>query len=249
MDIPVVAPLRVNDKQLLNHAGFRFAVYPRRGGRAPELDNDDNLRWMGRFLARIHSLGRAKSFQYRPSLTVENFGWESREFLLQHAFIPSELRPSYESASNMLLRALDERFPKNSGGFIRLHGDCHPGNVLWTDHGPHFVDFDDARMGPPIQDVWMLLSGDREEMTHQFSVIMEGYSEFSVFDASTLHLIEVLRSLRMLHYSAWLARRWQDPAFPANFPWFNSPRYWEEHILSLKEQIAAVQEEPLFWYG
>jgi len=209
LEIPVVAPLTINDQQLHHYAGFRFAVYPRRGGRAPDLDNADNLRWMGRFLARIHSLGRAKPFQYRPDITVENFGWESQRFLLQHDFIPQELRSSYESASNMLLKALEQRFPAREGGYIRLHGDCHPGNVLWTEQGPHFVDFDDARMGPPIQDLWMLLSGDREEMERQFSWIMEGYSEFQLFDSSSLHLIEVLRSLRMIHYSAWLARRWR----------------------------------------
>ena len=248
LEIPVVAPLTINNRQLHEYAGFRFAVYPRRGGRAPDLDNSDNLRWMGRFLARIHSLGRAKPFQHRPRISVENFGRESQQYLLQHDFIPSELRASYESCSEMLLSALEQRFPAQSGGFIRLHGDCHPGNVLWTDHGPHFVDFDDARMGPPIQDLWMLLSGSREEMTKQFAFIMEGYNEFFHFDATSLHLIEVLRSLRMIHYSAWLARRWQDPAFPANFPWFNSNRYWEEHILSLKEQIAAVQEEPISWF-
>jgi len=249
LEIPVVAPLIINNAQLHQYAGFRFAVYPRRGGRAPDLDNADNLRWMGRFLARIHSLGRSKPFRHRPAFSVENFGRESQQYLLQHDFIPAELRPSYESATNMLLTALEQRFPPQQSGFIRLHGDCHPGNVLWTPQGPHFVDFDDARMGPPIQDLWMLMSGDREEMSKQFAWIMEGYSEFQSFDAGSLHLIEVLRSLRMIHYSAWLARRWEDPAFPANFPWFNSSRYWEEHILSIKEQIAAVQEEPLIWYG
>jgi len=245
LEIPVVAPLTINGAQLHEYAGFRFAVYPRRSGRAPELDNADNLRWMGRFLARIHSLGRAKPFLHRPSITVDNFGWESQQFLLQHRFIPNELIASYETTTKVLLTGLEQRMPKGEGGFIRLHGDCHPGNVLWTEQGPHFVDFDDARMGPPIQDLWMLLSGQREEMTQQFAWLMEGYQDFQLFDAGSLHLIEVLRSLRMIHYSAWLARRWEDPAFPNSFPWFNTNRYWEEHILSLKEQIAALEEEPI----
>jgi len=248
LEIPVVAPLTLQQAQLHQYGGFRFAVYPRRSGRAPELDNADNLRWMGRFLARIHSLGRAKPFQHRPTLTVEDFGWESQRYLLEQQFIPADLVASYETTSNQLLKALEQRFPPGEGGLIRLHGDCHPGNVLWTEQGPHFVDFDDARMGPPIQDLWMLLSGNREEMTQQFAWIMEGYADFQRFDATSLHLVEVLRSLRMIHYSAWLARRWEDPAFPANFPWFNSNRYWEEHILSLKEQIAALEEEPISWY-
>lgn len=247
LDIPVIAPLTINGQQLHHHAGFRFAVYPRRGGRTQDIDTPDNLRWMGRFLGRIHALGAARPFKHRPVLSLQHFAIDSIEYLQQSDFIPAELKPSYSATAEMLLRGLEQRYPKHTHGFIRLHGDCHPGNILWTDAGPHFVDFDDARMGPPIQDLWMLLSGNREDMTLQLAYLLEGYSEFYRFDPATLHLIEVLRSLRMIHYSAWLARRWSDPAFPANFPWFNSARYWEEHILSLKEQIAALEEEPLIW--
>ena len=251
LEIPVVAPLMLrqldseHEQSLHYYKGFRFAVYPRRGGHWPDLDKADNLRWIGRFLGRIHQVAGAKPFAFRPVIDIRNFGRESFEFVMASGFVPQDIRQSYESVVTHLLAQVEQIYPDDQRGFIRLHGDCHPGNILWTDSGPHFVDFDDARMGPAVQDLWMLLSGQRDEMSRQLTYILEGYNDFANFNNAEITLIEALRSLRMINYSAWLARRWSDPAFPRNFPWFNSPRYWEEHILALKEQMSAVQEEPL----
>ncbi|MFV2055787.1 MAG: serine/threonine protein kinase [Thiohalomonadales bacterium] len=253
LEIPVVAPEVFSDELLPSGRtlhywqGFRFAIYARHGGRWPELSNMDNLRWMGRFIGRIHAVGAVAQFSNRPTISVDEFGQDAYEYLMQSQFIPLELEKAYESVVKHILQQIKALYPLESAKFIRLHGDCHPGNILWTDSGPHFVDFDDARMGPAIQDLWMLLSGDREDMTRQIAAILEGYSEFATFDPIELNLIESLRSLRMINYSAWLARRWDDPAFPQNFPWFDSNRYWEDHILALKEQLSALQEQPISW--
>jgi len=255
VEIPVVAPLRDSaHNSLFRFGDFRFALYPRRGGRTPEFDNLDNLLWMGRFIGRIHALGAAKAFVHRPVLNIETFGWEPYRYLMTTDFIPESLRHAYSTLAEDVLKQVEQGF-KHAGSeegniaSIRLHGDCHPGNVLWTDEGPHFVDFDDARMGPSVQDLWMLLSGDRRQMTEQLDEVLSGYTEFREFNVRELHLIEPLRSLRMIHYSAWLARRWHDPTFPMHFPWFAEPRYWEEQILSLREQLAVMQEPPLSWMG
>lgn len=248
LEIPVVAPL-VDDQgnTLFEYRGFRFALYPRKGGDWPELGDSDTLRWMGRFMARIHLLGEAQPFASRPAIDVESWGDASVEFLRQGNFLPPELESSYFSVAADVLALTRQRFSETGNvQMLRLHGDCHPGNILWTPAGPHFVDFDDARNGPAIQDLWMLLSGDAYDQEAQISWILEGYREFRPFDMRELQLIEPLRALRMLHYSAWLARRWDDPAFPHNFPWFNSIRYWEEQVLSLREQQALLQEPPLF---
>jgi len=249
VEIPAVAPLRDHDGESLFHfEGFRFALYPRRGGRWPDLENLDNLVWMGRFLGRIHALGAAKDFAHRPTLDVESFGWESYRYLMTTDFIPRELREAYSTLAEDVLAQVEYGFERaGSVQKIRLHGDCHPGNILWTDAGPHFVDFDDARMGPAVQDIWMLLSGERSQQTAQVDEILAGYEEFMEFNPRELHLIEPLRTLRMIHYSAWLARRWSDPTFPLHFPWFGGPRYWEEQILALREQFAAMNEPPLQW--
>jgi Ser/Thr protein kinase RdoA (MazF antagonist) len=245
-EIPVVAPLSVDERTLFTHAGFRFAVFPRRGGRWPDLDNPENLLWLGRFLGRIHLVGAARPFRDRPALDVQAFGWDARRYLLEGALVPRDLVPAYESVSNDVLQRVESGLASaGSVTNIRLHGDCHPGNVLWTDGGPHFVDLDDCRTGPSVQDLWMLISGDRAERGAQLSEIVEGYGEFRDFDSRELRLIEPLRALRMVHYAAWLARRWTDPAFPRAFPWFDNPRYWEEHILALREQMAALDELPL----
>jgi Ser/Thr protein kinase RdoA (MazF antagonist) len=246
-EIPVVAPLADGAGRTL-HAfeGFRFALYPRRPGRAPELDDPDTLTWMGRFIGRIHAVGAIRPFQHRPILTVENFGDEPFRYLTENGFIPEDLRAAYGSVVADVLQRVRAGFERAGGvAAIRLHGDCHPGNVLWTDDGPHFVDFDDCRMGPAVQDLWMLLSGDRPAMNAQLLDVLEGYREFHDFDRRELHLIEPLRTLRMIHYSAWLARRWGDPAFPASFPWFNTQRYWQDQILALREQAALLDESPL----
>jgi Ser/Thr protein kinase RdoA (MazF antagonist) len=245
-EIPVVAPLRIGETSLHVFEGFRFALFPRRGGRAPELDDPDVLEWIGRFIARMHARGAVTRFAHRPAIDIETFGERPVRYLLDSTFLPADLRESYEAAANAALAAVRDAYAHaGSVETIRLHGDCHASNILWTDDGPHFVDLDDARTGPAVQDLWMLLSGDRASMTRQFSDVLAGYEDFMDFDRRQLHLIEALRTLRILHYAGWLAQRWDDPAFPAAFPWFNSQRYWEEHILQIKEQIAAVQEQPI----
>lgn len=248
-EIPVVPPISDAQGESLHHfEGFRFALFTRRGGRWPDLDNPDNLVWMGRFIGRIHAVGSIRPFQHRPTLSVEHFGDESYRYVLEKGFIPPDLQLAYRSLAEDVLKQVRQCFTRTGNlNFIRLHGDCHPGNILWTNDGPHFVDFDDCRMGPPIQDLWMLLSGDRRDMTIQLADVLEGYTEFFDFNARELNLVEALRTLRMLHYSAWLARRWEDPAFKIAFPWFNTQRYWEEQILALREQAAMLDEPPLTW--
>lgn len=245
-ELPVVAPLAIGGQTLRQHAGFRFAVYPRRGGRAPEFDNLDTLEWMGRFIGRIHAVGALRPFEHRPTLDIASFGEAPRAFLLGGGWIPDDLLPAYESVSTQALEGVRHCFDQaGEVGALRLHGDCHAGNVLWTEAGPHFVDFDDSRMGPAVQDLWMLLSGERAEMTRQLGLVVAGYEEFHDFDPNELHLIEALRTLRLMHYSAWLAQRWDDPAFPMAFPWFNTQRYWQDRILELREQVALMQEPSL----
>jgi Ser/Thr protein kinase RdoA (MazF antagonist) len=247
-ELPVVAPL-VTGSSLLEHEGFRFALYPRRPGRTPELDNPDTLRWLGRFIARIHAVGSLRRFEHRPSIDVKTFGRDPLRYVLEHDFVPQELTATYRSVVEDVLGRVERAFDRaGSVRAIRLHGDCHSGNILWTDEGPHFVDLDDARMGPAVQDVWMWLSGDRQEMQLQFNSVMEGYREFHDFNPAELWLVEALRSLRLIHYSGWLAQRWDDPAFPQSFPFFNTQRYWQDQILALREQAAALDEEPLQLY-
>ena len=245
-EIPVVAPTLI-DGNTLHHAGeYRFAVYPRCGGRWPDLEDEENRKWMGRFIARIHMVGASSEFEHRRVIDPDQMGRGSAGFLIKNKWLPEHLAAGYEAIITLLLDRIDARFAEiGELNLIRLHGDCHPGNILWTDDGPHFVDLDDCVTGPAVQDLWMLLSGDREEMQIQLADVLEGYAQFANFDVRELLLIEPLRTLRMIHYAAWLARRWVDPAFPHSFPWFNETRYWEEHLLSLKEQAAALDEPPL----
>ncbi len=242
-EIPVVAPLADAGTTLHEHAGFRFAVYPKQRGRAPDLETEETLSWMGRFLGRIHAIGALRPFSCRRTLDVAAFGDEPSAFVLERRFIPAELEEAYRTLIAQLLAKIRSSFDH---GFplLRLHGDCHPGNVLW-DEGPNFVDLDDCCMGPAVQDLWMLLSGEREERERQVGWLLDGYFEFAELDPRELALIEPLRTLRMIHYAGWLARRWDDPAFPAAFPWFNTQRYWQDHILALREQAAALDEPPL----
>jgi len=245
-EIPVVPALRISGSTLHEYNGFRFSVFSRQGGRAPELDNRDTLEWMGRFIGRIHALGGLESYQHRPALDIQSFGVEPAEYLLAHDFIPAELLEVYRGVVALALDGVRRCFDRaGEVKTLRLHGDCHVGNVLWTDDGPHFVDFDDSRMGPAIQDLWMLLSGERAEQTRQFADLLAGYEAFCDFHPRELYLTEALRTLRLIHYSAWIARRWDDAAFPAAFPWFNTQRYWQDRILELREQIALMDEPPL----
>jgi len=240
-----VPPIEVDGRTLHRFDEFRFAIYARQGGRAPELEQRTTLEHLGRFIARMHTVGAARAFSHRPALTIESFGDESRAYLLDNDFIPDDLRPSWISIVDQALQAVRRAYAGRQVAMIRLHGDCHGGNVLWTDAGPHFVDFDDARTGPAVQDLWMLLSGDRRAMEAQLRILIEAYETFRAFDRRELALIEPLRTLRLLHYSAWLARRFNDPAFPIAFPWFNTQRYWQDRILELREQVALMDEPPL----
>lgn len=243
-EIPVVPPLKNADNvSLFEHAGFRFALFRRQGGRAPELDNEDNLRWLGRFLARIHAVGKIERYRHRPRLDIETFGRAPQRIVQASGMLADYLKQPYKVITDLLLQRVEVAFDMVQPlKLLRLHGDCHPGNILWTEHGPHFVDLDDSRMGPAVQDLWMLLNGEAEERERQLGWMLEGYREFSDFDPTELVLIEPLRSLRLIHYAGWLTSRWTDPAFPRNFPWFNTPRYWEEHIQTLQEQLARMDE-------
>lgn len=246
LEIPVVPPLQNAEGQTLFHfEGFRLALYPRQGGHAPELDQLDNLVVLGRFLGRIHAAGQQREFQYRPGVDVKTYALDSFHFLREQQFIPAELDPAYTSLCEDLIARVEQQFEAVDYSPIRLHGDCHPGNILWREDRPHFVDFDDARSGPAVQDLWMLLSGDREQQSLQMQKLLQGYDQFCDFNLAELQLVESLRTLRIMHYAAWLARRWDDPAFPMNFPWFNTQRYWSQHILELREQLAALNEPPL----
>jgi Ser/Thr protein kinase RdoA (MazF antagonist) len=252
-EVPAV-PARVIDGRTLHHVdGHRVALFDRRGGRAPNLDDGEVLEWIGRFIGRIHALGAQRRYAHRPALDIESFGTEPRAWLLAHDWVPADLLATYASVSQQALDGVRAAFER-TGDFatLRLHGDVHEGNVLWRDtqtsglkdFGPHFVDFDDSRMGPAVQDLWMLM-GAREQAPQRLKALLDGYEQFREFDDRELHLVEALRTLRLLHYSAWIARRWDDPAFPAAFPFFDTPRYWEARILELREQIAAMQEPPV----
>lgn len=245
-ELPVVGPTpQQNGDTLSRYNDFRFSLFPRKGGHAPELDNDNHIFILGRFLARLHNVGAITPFKARPTLDSQRFGHDAVAFVTEH-FVPSDLRTAYTSLTHDLLQAIDEKIASVGAiDNIRTHGDCHVGNVLWRDDNPHFIDLDDARMAPAIQDLWMLLSGDRESQTRQIAEIIEGYEEFRSFNPRELHLIEPLRTLRMMHFAAWIGRRWDDPAFPKAFPWFNSARYWGDEILNLRSQMAELNEPVL----
>lgn len=243
-ELPIIAPLERNGESLFNYEGFSFAVYPCRGGRIFEVDNLDQLEWMGRFVGRIHAVGAKQPFKHRPSITGEEFLLQARETIAESGFVSAGVQvPFFTILDQIIPMALEQYQPKTS---IRLHGDCHAGNILWRDEqGPHFVDLDDCRQGPAIQDLWMMLSGDRQQQLLQLDTMLMGYEEFFSFDSSELSLIESLRTMRVVNYMAWLCKRWSDPAFPHNFPWFNSEKYWEQQVLMLKEQHAALTQPPL----
>jgi len=255
-EVPAVAPLVLQGRSLHGFGPFAFSVSPRRGGRPPELDDTEVLEWIGRFLGRIHAVGARRKFETRPALDVQTFGRESRDWLLANDKIPLDVQTAWARRCDEALEmiagtALGPAAGAGAGAgagirMIRLHGDCHPGNILWTpDAGPHFVDLDDARTGPAVQDLWMLLSGDRTQRQRQLGALVDGYEQMREFDREELALIEPLRTLRLIHYSAWLARRWEDPIFPINFPWFGSSDYWQGQVQMLEEQLEAMQEPAL----
>jgi Ser/Thr protein kinase RdoA (MazF antagonist) len=245
-DIPVVPPLEISGATLKHAGPYRLAVFPCRGGRAPDLDNYELQTQLGRLIGRIHLEGETSSFKHRPRIDIDSYGVESIDFLLENDFIPEDNCDAYEGVAELVLDGVEACFERaGNTREIRLHGDFHPGNVLVDQDRLHIVDLDDCRHGPAIQDLWMFLSGDRFEQTPQLEALLEGYQSFRRFDPRELHLLEALRSLRIMHYAAWLARRWEDPAFKVAFPWFDSPRYWDDHVLALREQVALMQEPPL----
>ena len=246
-EVPVVPATVLDGRSLHAFSGFRFAVFPRRGGRAPELGDPATLEWIGRFIGRIHAVGAAKPFVERPALDPETFGRAPYDYLRSNDFLPPELLKTWSSVVEQALDGVARCYGRAGDlPLLRLHGDCHGGNVLWTPDGPHFVDFEDSRLGPAVQDLWMLLSGERQEMVRQMGDVLAGYEDFCEFHPRQLYLVEALRTLRLIHYSAWLASRWDDPAFPAAFPWFNTQRYWQDRILELREQVALMDEPPLW---
>ncbi|PCI61031.1 MAG: serine/threonine protein kinase [Gammaproteobacteria bacterium] len=242
-ELPLVAPLVINGHSLFEHQGYLFTVFPCRGGRIFEVDNLEQLEWMGRFLGRIHAVSATKNFSHRASVSTDEMLIEARAQILSSAFVPQYLQVPFFTILDQVIDIAVEQYKPTD--IIRLHGDCHAGNILWTDAGPHFVDLDDCKMGPAIQDLWMMLSGDRQQKLLQLDTLLSGYEEFFSFEYSQLNLIESLRTMRLVNYMAWLCKRWQDPAFPRNFPWFNTDKYWEEQVLILKEQFSALQEAPL----
>ncbi len=244
-EIPVIAPLQKDGASLFEYEQYRFALYPRRGGYAPELDNLDTLYTLGQHLGRLHAVGGVTLFKHRPSISISSFAEDSRAFILQQQLVPSSLEEAYSSLTEHLIEKIKSVYDETRYRTLRLHGDCHPGNILVRYDNLHIVDLDDARNGPAVQDIWMLLNGDRHQKVAQLSSILEGYEEFCDFDTRELRLIEAFRGLRMLHYCGWLAKRWEDPAFPMAFPWFNTENYWASHILELREQMAALDEAPL----
>lgn len=243
-EIPVVPPCVLpGGATLVHHDGFRLAVFERRGGRSPELEDPAVLEWIGRFIGRIHALGYASPFLHRISLDVSSWGEQAAAVVRASAHLPPDLAAAYQSAVSDALDGIRAAFERaGEVARIPLHGDCHPGNILWTDAGPHFVDFDDACTGPAVQDLWMLLAGERGEMTRQLAALVAGYEDFALFNPREASLIEALRSLRLIHYAAWLSRRWDDPAFPVAFPWFATRGWWEEHIRNLIDQVPRMLE-------
>ncbi|MFM2666893.1 serine/threonine protein kinase [Vibrio mediterranei] len=241
-EVPIAAPLSINGETIHEYQGYLFTLFNSEGGRQFEVDNLEQLEWVGRFMGRIHQVGAQKKFIHRPTIGLEEYVYQPRKLLQSSTFIPAHLENAFFSDLDLLISQIEAHWQPSET--IRLHGDCHPGNILWRD-GPMFVDLDDARNGPAIQDLWMLLNGDRQDKMMQLDVLLEGYQEFSDLANDQLKLIEPLRGLRMVHYMAWLAKRWHDPAFPQAFPWFNDAKYWEGQVLGFKEQIAALNEKPL----
>jgi Ser/Thr protein kinase RdoA (MazF antagonist) len=242
-EIPVVAPIKNNKGEtLFEYNGFRFALFPRKGGYAPEPGNIEQLERLGVLLGRIHQYGQEQTFKARDSISLEKNLIEPTKFLLNHDFIPEDLKPNYQNICEALQEKITHRTQNFSNThFIKCHGDWHLGNILWRDErGGHIVDLDDCVNGPAMQDIWMMLSGEPQDQALQLRSVLKGYEQFCFFDRSQLNLLESLRTMRIIFYSAWLAKRWEDPAFPKNFPWFDSRAYWQQHMRELQDQIPLI---------
>ncbi|MER2491647.1 serine/threonine protein kinase [Catenovulum sediminis] len=243
-EIPLIAPMALQGKTLHQYQGYYFTLYPSVGGRSFENDNLDHLEWMGRFIGRIHLVGQKQQFKVRPNLSTDEYLKQAKHNILASNMLPTHLETAFLAILEPLCKTAEQQFNQQKYNAFRLHGDCHAGNILWRD-GPFFVDLDDARNGPAIQDIWMMLSGNRDQQMLQLDTILAGYEEFCAFNAAELKLIEPLRAMRMVHYMGWIAKRWCDPAFQHSFAWFAEEKYWEQQILSFKEQLAQLNEEPL----
>ena len=249
-EIPVAAPLPLGEAGTLAHwrtgeNDFRFAVTAKLPGRAPELEDDSTLEWIGRFIGRIHAVGAREPFRHRVTLEPNRFGREARDALIDTSMVPPDALEPWRAVTDQALAMIEAAFERVGANTLRLHGDCHLGNLLWTERGPAFVDLDDAVNGPAVQDLWMLLGAERAAANRQLGAVLDGYEQFARFDRHELALIEPLRTLRMIHHSAWIARRWSDPAFPIAFPWFESPSYWQQEVIRLREQLEAMAAPPL----
>lgn len=244
-DLSVVPPNLYPDGSLMHKDGFRFSLFDRQGGHPPELDNFDTLEQLGRTLAMIHNHACQVDLSQRPAISGAERAIAARDYILENNWIPSPYRQPWEEVTAVIIEKIEEAFDMVAPDLIGLHGDCHPGNILWRDDKPHFVDFDDCCRGPAIQDLWMFLSGDREDQLVQIDTLIEAYSMFRDIAPKELKLIEPLRATRQLHYCAWLAQRWDDPAFPMHFPWFNTERYWGEQVLNMREQLSALEQPAL----
>ena len=244
-EIPVVAPLRLENATLMHEAGFRLAAFPLQPGGAPDLDRAESRELLGRTLGRIHAIGALRPFAARHGLSGDRLGARARATVLASRQLPEHLTEHYARISAELLEQIGDA-GIDQARRIRVHGDCHLGNILWQAHGPTqgpvFVDLDDCLNGPAIQDLWMFLAGNNDEQRHQWSELLAGYERFAALDRSEARLVEPLRAVRMLNHAAWIAERWADPAFPRAFPWFGEARFWEQHVNDLAEQSAALSD-------
>lgn len=246
-EIPVVPPTILDNGQTLHHfKSHRFAVFVRRGGRTPDLNDGEQLEQLGRFVARIHAVGSEQPFAHRPQINLQTYCIDPSQYLLEHDVVPSEVRDAYEQLIQDLVSGI-EACQARAGEVkqIRVHGDAHWGNILWRDGIPHIVDFDDARNAPAVQDLWMFLAGERHEQVASLSYVIDGYQQFREFDARELHLLEAMRTLRLIYFTAWIGRRWDDPMFKTAFSWFDNPGWWREHMQTLHQQLDAMQQPPL----
>ena len=240
-DIPVIAPIQnENGDTLKTIADIHCALFPKSGGRIPQEFTDEELERMGRLIARLHFVGAARPATARIQLSPQTYGIENLEKIISLGFLPNEYFNTYSNLVKTLSQTISPWF--DGIEMLRIHGDLHLANILWDDAGPKLVDFDDMLVGPPIQDLWLIVPGRDEESRRQFRVMINAYQELRAFDRKSLRLVEPLRALRMIHFSAWIAKRWEDPAFKRIFPGFGSNAYWSEQIGDLQDQLSVIRE-------